>query len=492
MHYLENFQEEAHIFRTIVEASPFPVYLCIGEDLLVTVANEATLKAWGKTREVIGKPFHEILPELEDQPFRQLLLEVYHTGNSCSFTNQRVDINIDSALQTFYFTFSYQPFKDHTGIVKGVFCIASDVTDLVLAKDKLAASEESARLAIEAARLGTFDKNLVSGEMFRDARYRELFDIQGENSVTYEADFLQGLHPDDHERINDYLKKFTFVKEISDGDYDVEYRTIGAADKKIRWVRSRGKVFFDKKDTPIRFIGTVFDITDIKKAERQKNDFITIASHELKTPLTTIKSYVQLLLARAYKEDDTFKINALSRVERQTQNMSILIQNLLDNAKLVDGKLHMKIERFDIHILLTEIARDAQTLFHSHKIIMADSENMFVMADRKKITQVLENLINNAVKYSPVGSEIIIGCEKDGKNARISISDHGIGISKKDQTNIFDRFYRVQNEKVKNVSGFGIGLYLGAEILRLHESKIYVESKENEGSRFYFDLPITS
>lgn len=614
MQFSRKAQDDSYTFRTIVEALPFPVYLCMGENLLVTIANEATLKAWGKTRDIIGKPFHKILPELEDQPFRQLLLDVYYTGVMRSSNDQRADIKVDGVLQTFYFTFSYQPFKDPDGVAIGVFCIANDVTELVLAKDKLAASEESARLAIKAARLGTFDKNLLTGEMFWDARCRELFDIQGEHTVTYEADFLPGLHPDDRERINDHIRNFTFVKEISAGDYDVEYRTIGAMDKKTRWIRSRGKVFFNKQNTPTRFIGTVFDITDIKQAdeqgallaaiintsndaiisknldgvieswndaamsmfgysseemigqsiykiippeqheeerrilsrlkkgeqlahfettrltkdqklldisltispikdkygnitglskiarditeqkmaEKQKNDFITIASHELKTPLTTIKSYVQILLARVRKEDDIFKINALTKVERQADNMSILIQNLLNNAKLADGSLEMEVGRFDVHVLLTEVARNAEVMYQTHKILITECEELFVIADRKKIAQVLNNLISNAVKYSPVGTDIIIDCKKDEGNAQISISDHGIGISRTDQAKMFDRFYRVQNEKVKNVSGFGIGLYLVAEILHFHKSKVYVESKENEGSRFYFDLPVTT
>lgn len=612
MQHQTGFNDYTHTFKTIIEASSFPVYLCMGEDLLVTIANEATLKAWGKTRDVIGRPFREILPELEDQPFHQLLLDVYHTGISHSFTDQRADIIVDGSLQTFYFTFAYQPFRDEDGTLKGVFCIANDVTELVLAKAKLAASEESARLAIAAAHLGSFDNNLLSGEMFWDARCRELFGIRDQHTISYEGDFLPGLHPDDRERIDDYIRKFSFVNKISGGDYNVEYRAIGAGDGKTRWVRSKGKIFFDQKNNPVRFIGIVIDITDLKQAdeqaalltaiiensydaiisknldgiveswndaaermfgfsseemigqsiykiipkeqhqeeqniisrlekgervhhfetkrltkhlkqlyvsltispivdnqgnnvglskiarditeqkmaERQKNDFITIASHELKTPLTTIRAYVQMLLTRVSNEEDSFIMNALTRVDRQANKMSLLIQNFINNARLVDGNMQLKKEPFDIHLLLTEIANDAKILSHTHQVTLIDAEGLFVIADRHKIAQVLENLISNAVKYSITGSEIIMRCEKYGNNVRISISDQGIGITKWDQGKMFDRFYRVQNEKVKNVAGFGIGLYLVAEILRLHESKIFVDSKEDEGTKFYFDLPM--
>ncbi|WP_158799040.1 cell wall metabolism sensor histidine kinase WalK [Pedobacter sp. L105] len=225
-------------------------------------------------------------------------------------------------------------------------------------------------------------------------------------------------------------------------------------------------------------------------AERQKSDFITIASHELKTPLTTIRAYVQMLLSRVSEEGDSFKINALTRVDRQVNKMALLIQNFLNNARLADGNLQLEKAPIDMRLLLNEVANDAKILSHTHKVILIDTENLFVMADQQKITQVLENLISNAVKYSATGTQIIMRCEKYGNNVRVSISDQGIGISKRDQGKMFDRFYRVRNENVKNVAGFGIGLYLVAEILRLHESKIYVESKVDEGTKFYFDLPM--
>jgi len=218
-------------------------------------------------------------------------------------------------------------------------------------------------------------------------------------------------------------------------------------------------------------------------------DFITIASHEFNTPLTTVKSYIQLLLEKAQKEHDNFKIKALTRVERQTNIMSTLIENLLNDARISDGKLTLTKEEFNVHELLIEILEDARLNFQTHELIMNECENAFVYADRNKIAQVLGNLISNAVKYSPKGSAVIIGCRTIGQNLEISVSDSGIGISTKDQEDLFKRFYRVFNEQTKNVSGFGIGLYLAAEIMRYHDSSIQIESELGHGSKFYFSLP---
>ncbi|AMR30053.1 hypothetical protein A0256_00795 [Mucilaginibacter sp. PAMC 26640] len=223
----------------------------------------------------------------------------------------------------------------------------------------------------------------------------------------------------------------------------------------------------------------------------KKDEFITIASHELKTPLTSIKSYVQILLAKARTEEDHFRTEALTRVEKQANKMSTLIKNFLNNAKLLEGKFELNIESFRMHELLTEVVDDSKIHSKTHEITLKDCEDVFVMADREKISQVMENLISNAIKYSPAGSTIALGCKVIGNQAQISVSDTGIGIEQKDQSKLFDRFYRVENEKLKNVAGFGIGLFLVAEILRFHESRIFVESFPNVGSKFFFNLHIS-
>ena len=606
--------KEIHMFKTLFEASPFPVYLCKGENLIVSIANKATLKAWGKGMDVIGKPFHLVLPELVNQPFRELMLHVYHTGESHSAVDERADLMIDGTLQTFYYTFSYEPFRNPDGKITGVLSFANDVTELVKARQRLEASEESARLAIEAARLGTFDRDLKTNEISWDNRYRELFNIPQGKSVTFEDDFLPALHPDDRKRVHAYISDYAFDKKSSDGNYDIEYRVVGVNNGELRWIKSRGKVFFGNEDIPIRFIGTVLDITDIKHAdeksamlsaiiqssydaiitktldgivsswneaaermfgftademigqsiyslissdyyeeeesilsrlkngerlehfetkrlkkdgnlldisltispirnkkgeiigiskiarditeqkmaEARKNDFITLASHELKTPLTTIKSYIQLLLSKARIEKDDFRVDALSRVDKQITKMSILIHNFLNNARLLEGKFELLMERFNTHELLTEVVEDARVLSPSHVFVMKDCEHIDVIADRMKIGHVMENLIGNAVKYSSVGSTITIQCKTFENYAQISVNDTGIGIDKKDHAKLFERFYRVDNDKIKNTAGFGIGLYLVAEILRFHNSIISLDSVADVGSKFYFNLPIAN
>lgn len=230
------------------------------------------------------------------------------------------------------------------------------------------------------------------------------------------------------------------------------------------------------------------DITSKKLEERRKNDFIAMVSHELKTPLTSVKSYIQVLLAKARKEEKNFDINALSRAEVQTNKMTSMINDFLNLARLEEGKIHLHKVTFELQPVFEDMVHEAHFLASGHTVKLLDCGKIMIHADKDKIMQVLINLLSNAIKYSHNGSSVTIGCARKDEKVRIFVRDEGIGISHTDQKRLFERFYRVENEKLKNVSGFGIGLYLCSEILRYHGSKIEVESKEDKGSTFYFEM----
>jgi two-component system sensor histidine kinase VicK len=247
------------------------------------------------------------------------------------------------------------------------------------------------------------------------------------------------------------------------------------------------------KDSQGKIIGLskiARDITDKKQEQRKKNDFVAMVSHELKTPLTALTGYLQLLIMHSKKAGDEFSIKSLNRAEAQTKKMVSMILDFLSLAKLEEGKIHIQKGQFELHPLIVEIAEDAKFLTSKHTIKSIDCEGIFLEADRDKIGQVLMNLVSNAIKYSPEGGLITLGCEVQNGKVKIYVSDEGIGISPTDQKRLFERFYRVNNDRIKTIPGFGIGLYLVSEILRYHHSDIMVESEENAGSIFYFYLAI--
>jgi len=258
----------------------------------------------------------------------------------------------------------------------------------------------------------------------------------------------------------------------------------------MHWIKTQGIVIYDDKRRPARMLGTVMDITESKRDEIRKNDFIAMASHELKTPLTSLKAYIQMLSKKLAAFDDDFVRNALEKANYQVNKMTDLIHGFLDLSKLESGKLQLKKELFDMNKLIEDTIEETNLTMPGNNIKFHPGESIAVNADRDKICQVISNFLSNAIKYSNKGSEIIVGSKKSNDNVVVSVKDEGIGIKAKDQEKLFQRFYRVESDKMKNISGFGIGLYLSSEIIQRHKGKIGTESDEGKGATFYFSLPL--
>jgi len=226
-----------------------------------------------------------------------------------------------------------------------------------------------------------------------------------------------------------------------------------------------------------------------KKAMEQKDEFISIASHELKTPVTSIKGYIQLLRFDFKHQGNAQADEMLSRAEAQVNKLTGLINDLLDVKKIETGQLQFREEVFDFNELVKEIMEESQRIWNRH-IMHADfGDSCKVYGDRIKIGQVLINLIDNAAKYSPFSAKIEIKTRLTNKMVRCSVKDFGLGISRNELDKIFHRFYRVSGDKEKTFPGLGLGLYISAEIIKRHNGVIGVESEYEKGSLFYFELP---
>lgn len=224
---------------------------------------------------------------------------------------------------------------------------------------------------------------------------------------------------------------------------------------------------------------------EIKALSDKKDEFIALASHELKTPLTTIKGYLQLLYK---KEQDAVNSLFIGKTLDQVAKLNALIADLLDVSKIEAGKLQFNIEEFDLRKVLLDVMETFPYSYKTHKIVFNDPEEpCLVRADRLRIEQVIINLLTNAIKYSPNANLVEIFLEKRDGNVIVKIRDYGIGLKEQDKKLIFTRFYRA--EGVVNVSGLGIGLHLTKEIIDRHHGKIGVDSTFGEGSEFYFSLP---
>jgi len=238
----------------------------------------------------------------------------------------------------------------------------------------------------------------------------------------------------------------------------------------------------------IKWVGTFTDIEDQKQAVKKKDEFISIASHELKTPLTTIKAYVQLL-DRDTGEDDPTKMY-VSRALVQIRKLDDLIVDLLDLSKIESGKLKFNKKLFEFESTLSNAVEMIRQTYPEYRIVRMGEADIQLYGDETRIEQVIINYLTNAVKYSPDNKEIHVeaAIRPDGR-LFVRVRDFGIGIRKDHQSNIFSKFYRVE-EAANRFQGLGIGLYICAEIIRRHEGEYGVESEPGQGSTFYFSVPV--
>jgi len=309
------------------------------------------------------------------------------------------------------------------------------------------------------------------------------------------------IHDEDKEKISSrFVECFEARKTFS-----AEFRLLSPQGN-LRWCLTEGKPYFDINGFFAGYAGSVADITDLKKLEQRKDDFIKMASHELKTPITSINGYVQLLL-NIYRESEgealqlsrnTVK-SSLTTIAKQVAKLTRLISELLDLSKIESGKLELHCTRFDLTEFVEEIVQDIRHTTSSHAIIVESHFDGKIFGDKDRIGQVLMNLLNNAIKYSPDADSVEVYVNGDNKMASIKVKDHGIGIDKKDFKNIFERFYRVEGKTEQTYPGFGIGLFIASEVVQRHNGSIEVSSEKanadaldgrEKGSIFTVNLPL--
>jgi PAS domain S-box-containing protein len=293
------------------------------------------------------------------------------------------------------------------------------------------------------------------------------------------------IHPDDREaNIKAWANSITTGK-----DFLFEHR-FRRYDGVYRWQLSRAIPQRDSTGKIQMWVGTSTDIQEMKEMDQQKDYFISLASHELKTPITSIKAYTQILLSKYSNSEDPFLIKSLNTVDKQVVKLTKLISDLLDLSKIKSGSLTLHREKFRINDLIHEVTGEIKHINPDYKIVFSEKVNTVLFADRERIGQVLTNLLTNAIKYSPQSNEIAIASTMSDNKLTITVKDFGIGINKNDQEKIFERFYRVEGKNEKTFPGFGIGLFIAMEIIHRHKGNIGVRSEPNKGSEFYFSLPV--
>ena len=291
-------------------------------------------------------------------------------------------------------------------------------------------------------------------------------------------------HPDDVDLARQWEKTVASGKAL---ELEIRVRRKDASEYRYHLLRA---IPVREGETITKWVGTFTDIEDQKQAVKKKDEFISIASHELKTPLTTIKAYVQLLDRSIEAEDPTRMY--VERTLVQVQKLDNLIVDLLDLSKIESGKLKFNKKPFTFETTLSNAVEMIRQTYPDYTIERKGTANVEVYGDETRIEQVIINYLTNAVKYSPDNKEVQIdaGIQPDGQ-VYVRVKDYGIGIDKDNQPHVFSKFYRVE-EAANRFQGLGIGLYICAEIIRRHEGVFGVESEPGQGATFFFSVPLNS
>jgi two-component system CheB/CheR fusion protein len=351
-------------------------------------------------------------------------------------------------------------------------------------------SKERLKLAVDAAEMGTWDFNLVTKELVLDKRCKALFNVLSEDKLD-PGQYLDLIQNEDRSLIEKAVEQA--IAGANNGEFEQEFRVADIKSRKIKWIKSKGKVYFNEQKVAFRFVGTSLDVTTQKTLEeankellKKKDDFMSIASHELKTPITTLKASLQLL---DRMKDNPAKISPslIVRANKSMEKINILIEDLLDVSKINQGQIQLNRTNFNVAKLVNDccehiLAEGIYTILTTGKL------EANVYADLERINQVIINLVNNAVKYAPDSKEIIVHIEKNTNMVKVSVIDKGPGVNAEKLAHLFERYYQAENNG-NSYSGLGLGLYISSEIIKKHGGEIGVESEVEKGSKFWFTLP---
>ena len=488
MYLRDKEKEMSEIFQNMVIHTPVAMMVLRHPGHVVDIINKPALEIFKLSREkMVNSPFFKVLPDLEDQGFHEIFDEIYLSGKRHISVEREVKLRDKGDLQTNYFDISCDAFRDTIGNITGIVTIWNDVTTKVIARKKIEESEKKIHFMTDflPQKLWTADQdgniNYFNQRWmdFCGKTFEELKDW-GWKSVIHPDDWAENQRLWQHSIKSGKTFQFQHRFKSKNGEYI--------------WHLSRGFPFKDNDGNVQMWVGSSTEIQDVKEEEERRGDFIKMVSHELKTPVTSIKGYIQLLLMMTDNEQQLKYPNniteSLGRVDKLVERLTRLITEMLDLSRIEGEQMELQIEKFPLGEVVEQAVIDFRLANPKHTILYQQDDSCEVDADKHKIEQVVINLLSNAVKYSEDGDVVKVKVFSREKNTvSVSVQDEGIGIDPRDHNKIFDRFYRVSGRDEQTYPGFGIGLFISKDHITRHNGTLSLESEKHKGSTFTFTLP---
>lgn len=385
-----------------------------------------------------------------------------------------------------WFQEAVTPRFNASGKVEGYIGSITDINEHKTAKVLLRDAEERLRLAIDATGLATFDVDLQDHTVIGTPRLAEIFGFEKKamHQTIKQTDFLRRFYPSDKPILQKALKE-----AYKTGAYTFEARIVLPTNK-LCWIKVMSKIFFDADRKPLRLLGMLEDITRRKQLEQHKDEFIGIVSHELKTPVTALKVYTQLLNDQLSSLHVSGSADMLAKMDGQVGRLTTLIKDLLDTARLDNGELQVKQEVFCLSEVIKQSVEELQMMSAQHLISHESLPFLYIQGDKERTRQVITNLLNNSIKYSAGAAQINISTRREDNHVICAIQDFGVGIPATHLEDIFKKYYRINDNNGSTFPGLGLGLFIAQQIIRLQGGDIWAESAEGKGSSFWFSLPL--
>lgn len=487
-HMQNLFKTKSKELQTIIDANPAMIFFKDLNNNLLRV-NKAFGQFMGLSREKLeGKSAFDILPKKQAKQFWKDDIEVIKTGKA------KIGIieTIERPKGTRIMQLDKVPYIDESGKITGVIAFAIDITERKKTEEALRKSEERYRGMVESQQDLIVRVTPAGVFTFVNEVYCRTFDKSKEDLLG--KSFMPLVHPDD--------LKATLVemKKLNVPPYRISVDQRAKTAEGWKWLSWEDYAIRDSNGKIIEIQAVGRDITDRKRAEemlrdslRHKDEFISIASHELKTPLTSIKAFNQILMRemKDLKNKDAFDVTL--RLDDQVNKLSSLISDFLDVTKIESGKLLLLKEHFDLMDMVRETIHDVESISPeiTDKIVLKGKVRKKIYGDRFRLSQVLLNFLTNAVKYASESKHYVVSVKTLKNCVRISVKDYGSGISVEDQDHLFERFFQADNsdKSAKTLQSLGLGLYISSEIVSRHKGRIWVKSAPGKGSEFFFTIP---
>ncbi|MFH7017337.1 ATP-binding protein [Flavobacterium sp. FlaQc-47] len=489
------------LLKDIVNQTPLPIAVYLGEELKIELANTAMIQAWGKGDQIIGKTYLELLAEIENQQFYQQAVSVFQTGIPFHAKNKKVDLVIDGVLQSYYFNYSFIPLFDKQAKIYGIMNTGSDVTALHLAKLQTQSAEERLRIAIDSCGIGTYEIDLATKKIKTSGNFNTIWSLDKE---TANEELITKLHPEDQA-----LREKAHQQAQLTGKMCYEARIINA-DQTIKWVKINGKIITDENGIPATIIGIVQNIHEQKVFEqelkkqvaentrelRRSNEdlmhFANIVSHDLREPVRKIKIFNTLLKEEKQSDFNENSKKYFSKIDQSTQRMENIIEGILAYSTL--DKSMQPIENIDLNEVIENIKTDLELIIKEKGAMLHTCKCPQIEGAPILISQLFFNLIQNALKFSNADEppRITMTCSILNNNDRdwveITIKDNGIGLDSAYAEKIFTAFERLHSKD--QYEGNGLGLALCRKIAKRHNGTINAKGERDNGAEFTVVLPL--